>query len=218
MKQRVLIALLTAAVFAAGFAARSWTESRRPLPPPPAKLMSEFSPVPKLPGANAKNADQRPLNRAKLVAEIERLRPQIEAFRARMDRIDAEFDRDLAALLRPEQRERYAAQQKKWAERVAKGAAATAADPAPLSDEQIGRLQQRSLFNVLVMVAPTMKLEWIKRDVKLDESQQAPVRDLLQVRREKFLALIDSTPPPSITLSQLAPVVQKLSAPKKPPR
>ena len=33
----------------------------------------------------------------------------------------------------------------------------------------------------------------------------------LRCRREKFIALVDSTPPPSIILSRLAPVAQKLA-------
>jgi hypothetical protein len=38
---------------------------------------------------------------------------------------------------------------------------------------------------------------------------------LLTQRREKFLALVDTTPPPSISLSQLASQTQKLADPAK---
>ncbi len=215
MKQRVFIAVLTVLVFVAGFAARVWTDRKPPLPPPPAPLLGEFGRTSKPAKPEAKKDAPRPLNRAKLVADIERLRPEIDAFRLRMDQIDAEFDRDLIRLLTAEQRTHYNGERKKWAERMAKGEAAAAADPAPLTDEQIARLQQRSLYRVLGMVSPTMKLEWVSHDVKLDVAQQEAVRVLLQARREKFLALVDTTPPPSITLSQLAPVAQKLAEPKK---
>jgi len=41
------------------------------------------------------------------------------------------------------------------------------------------------------------------------------VRELLLVHREKFLALVDLTPPPSIRLSELARSTQKLGEPAK---
>jgi hypothetical protein len=40
------------------------------------------------------------------------------------------------------------------------------------------------------------------------------VRQLLLERREKFLALIDSTPPPSLGLNRLAPIINSLAAPE----
>ena len=91
-----------------------------------------------------------------------------------------------------------------------------AADTAPLSDEQIFRLQQRPLLSVLGEVAPAMRFDALHRDLKLDDGQQPKVRELLRTRRERFLALVDSTPPPSILLSRLAPVARKLATePKK---
>ena len=68
MKQRVLVALLTVLVFAAGFAARMWTESDRPLPPPPAALMSEV--LGTQPAEKKSQNAPKPYNRAQLVADI----------------------------------------------------------------------------------------------------------------------------------------------------
>jgi hypothetical protein len=62
------------------------------------------------------------------------------------------------------------------------------------------------------MVAPTMKHDSLVKDLKLDAEQQTKARELLKQRREKFLAIVDSTPPPSILLSRLAPAVQRLGA------
>jgi hypothetical protein len=206
--QRVLVAVLTVLGFAAGFAARVWTESAPPMPPPP-RLGGEFTPKSAPPDA------KKPLNRADLIAEIQHVRPEIDAYRARTSEIDADFDRDFIGLLNPDQHDKYVADQKKHAARAAEGEAKAAADLTPLSDDQIDRLRQRPLYGVLRMITVKPKVESLTADFKLDAAQQAKVEALLNSRREKFIALLDSTPPPSIRLSALAPVVQKLSEPKK---
>ena len=211
MNQRLLIALLTALGFAAGFGARMLTESGPAVPPPPA-AGSEF--VRAGNGANDNRERRAPTysdkERAKLVAEIQKLRPQIDAYRKRMDEISAEFDHDLLPVLTPEQREKFFAMEKKSAAREAKGEKKVAAT-VTLSDEQIFQLQQRPLWHALWNVAINWRLEHIKHDFNLTPAQETQVRDLLQKRREKFLELVDSSPPPSITLSQLAPQAEKLA-------
>jgi hypothetical protein len=152
-----------------------------------------------------------PLNRAQLASEIERLRPQIDAYRQRLEALDAEFDRELITYLNPEQTVTYTAAQKRRADRSAKGAAQAAAKLDPLTDDEIEQLRQRSLFGVLWMIAPTMKQDALIKDLKLSEAQQLKTRELLRERREKFLAIVDSTPPPSIMLSRLAPAAQRLA-------
>ena len=215
MKQRLVIALLAVLCFGAGFAARTWTEEGPSVPPPPPALGSEFTRSASAP-ADARGARRgtsgQPLDRAKLVAEIEHYRSEIAAYKKRLEEIDAEFDRDLAPMLTADQREHFATRQKRDAERRAKGEAAFAADTAPLSDERIFHLQQRPLYSMLGAVSLTMRFDSLTKDLKLDEAQQGKLRDLLRVRREKFIALVDSTPPPSIMLSRLAPVAQKLAA------
>jgi Spy/CpxP family protein refolding chaperone len=157
-----------------------------------------------------------PLNRAQLAAEIERLRPQIDGYRQRLEALDAEFDRELIAHLTPEQAAAYTAGQKRRADRSAKGAAQAAAKLDPFTDDEIEQLRQRSLFGVLWMIAPTMKQDSLIKDLKLTDAQQLKTRELLRDRREKFLAIVDSTPPPSIMLSRLAPAAQRLApAPAK---
>lgn len=229
MKQRLLIAFFSALIFGAGFAARLLTEGGSSVPPAPAGIGSEFSRSPLVApadtakgvarsiGASKAGAVETPaVNRAKLVSEIARYHSEIETYRQKLEQIDAEFVRELTPLLTAEQREHLAAQQKRYAERRAKGIAALAADTAPLSDEQIFRLQQRPLLSVLSEVALSMRFESLHRDLKLDGAQQVKVHELLHARRERFLALVDSTPPPSIILSRLAPVAQKLGTqPKK---
>jgi hypothetical protein len=61
-----------------------------------------------------------------------------------------------------------------------------------------------------------MTLDRMATELNLDEAQRDKVRDLLRVRREKFIELVDSVPPPSLMLSRLAPMAQRLSQPVKP--
>jgi hypothetical protein len=55
-----------------------------------------------------------------------------------------------------------------------------------------------------------MTLERMTNELKLDDTQREKVRDLLRVRREKFVELVDSAPPPSLMLSRLAPLAQRM--------
>lgn len=217
MKQRLVIALLAALSFGAGFAARMWTEDDGPaVPPPPAALGSEFATAPGAPAPAAAKNVRRPSSgkdqhdRDHLAAQIQRLRPQIDAYRARINELDGEFDRQLVALLTPEQREKFDVRQKRIAERRAKDEARDAADTGLLTDEQLFQLQQRPLWNVLWSVCVSARFDRLNKDLKFSEAQQPKVRDLYLQRREKFIALLDSVPPPTITLSQLATQSQKI--------
>ncbi len=55
------------------------------------------------------------------------------------------------------------------------------------------------------------------KEYKLDAGQQTKTRALLALRRSQFIALLDSTAHPTIRLSRLAPLVQRVvPAAKKP--
>lgn len=220
MKQRLLIAIFTILVFGAGFASRMWIEEDQALPPPPSAPGGEFVRAPATPMANGKAEPRRGPDRAKMIADIEQLRPQIDAYRNRLDAIEAEFQRDFVPLLNAAQKEHYDAARKKRAEDRAKKEAKekeakVAADTALLTDEQIERLRQRPLWNALYSVAITWPFDRLNAEYKLDDAQKVKVRELLCARRTKFLDLVDSTPPPSITLSELARQTQKLVEPAK---
>jgi hypothetical protein len=224
MKQRLLIVLFTALVFGAGFGAHLWIANDVTVPPPPAAIGSEFAHGPGTPASPSATTDSKnaapgarsereePLDRAKLMGEIQRYSSQIKTYQTRLDELDAEFDRGLLPLLSGAQRASYSALQKRAADHRAKGEAAIAAETAPLSDEQIFRLQQRPLYGVLGSVAISMRFDQLKRELKLTADQEAKVRELLVARRKDFLALIDATPPPSITLSRLALHAAQLGA------
>lgn len=203
MTQRVFVALLTVGVFLAGYFARAWTDRREAVPPAPAALAKEY--VRSDPKSADKKGDSQ-LDRAKLVAEIQKLRPHIDAYSTQLDEIQAEYDRELQHLFTPAQRDKYAANQKKRAERDAK----RQADRSPLSDEDIQRAKDRPLTSIYWNVVVTPHLEWMTKEYALDANQQTQVRALLALRRNKFIALLDSTQHPSIRLSKLAPLIERM--------
>jgi hypothetical protein len=208
MRDRVLAALLTLAVFAAGFLSGLWAESHRPFPPPPGAFMGEFGARPEAP----RHAGA-PVNRAELLEQIDHLRPQMESFRTHVIDIYAQFDRDIDVILTPEQRDTYA---KKFKGHHGFGPPPeVASDDKPLSDEQIEQLMQRPLRTLAFIVVIPMTLERMTNDLKLDDPQKDKVKDLLRVRREKFIELVDSSPPLSLMLSRLAPLAQRLGEPAK---
>jgi hypothetical protein len=214
MKQRLLVSLLTVLVFAAGFGARVWTEGQQPVPPPPI-VGREFTGLQS--GEKPPAPSPKPYNRAELVADIEKLRPQVDAYRTQVDAIDNEYEQAFVKILNPEQRKIYdkkiADMQKRRADREAKEATSP---PPPLSDEEIAKLRQRPFESVFYKVCTSAKLEQVAHDFKLDAEQQARERELLVARRDKFLALLDSTPVPTIRITWLAPLVQRLGEPAKP--
>jgi hypothetical protein len=206
MRDRFLAALLTLAVFAVGFGAGTWAERHRPFPAPPGAFMGEFgakrSPAP--------GSQQPPVNRAQLLEQISKIRPEIDSFRERTDEIYAQFDRDIQTVLTPEQNATYL--KKFRAPRVSQ----PQDEDRPLSDEEIERLLQRPFRTLAFFVVVPMTLDRMSTELKLDDAQREKVKDFLRVRREKFIELVDSVPPPSLMLSRLAPMAQRLSQPAKP--
>jgi hypothetical protein len=83
-----------------------------------------------------------------------------------------------------------------------------------LTDAEITGLLQRPLWGVFNKIALQMKVDDLNKELKLDAAQQDKVRELLRHRREEFLALVDSVPPPSLLYLSLAPAEQRLGAPK----
>lgn len=211
MKQRVLIALLTILVLGAGYLAGVWTERHSCKVPKPPALLGELAPEKrKVTSAPA----TPPANAAELAAEIERLRPEIDQFRERMDQIDREMDRDIMAILRPDQKPVFEKMIKYYADLRNKEDTELKV-PQPLTAEEINRLKQKPLYKMLSIVVVPMRVQWNVRDLKLDDTQREQLRKILVERRQKFLDLVDSSPPPSLTLSQLASVAQRLHTEKK---
>ncbi|HUR56901.1 MAG TPA: hypothetical protein VM029_04270 [Opitutaceae bacterium] len=207
MTQRVFVAILTVVVFLAGYSTRMLTDRGQPVPPPPAALTRELATSPRAPGEKGKGD----VDRAKIVAEIQKLRPQIEGYTTAVQEIYADFDREFAQILTAPQRDKFVLNQKKRADSAAK----RSANRAPLSDEEIMRERDRPLTDIYRMVTVTTSLEWMTKEYGLDANQQASVRQLLALRRNKFVALFDATPHPYIRLSRLASMIERVTPAQK---
>lgn len=206
MKQRILIALLTVVLIGAGFAAGIWTERNACKVPKPPAVLGEMSPSKTAAQATTRKNDPNP---AELAAEIERLRPQIESFRERLSQIDYEMDQEIKGILNAEQATKFDDIVKYYADRRAKEAANWDRD-TPLTLNEIVNLQQQPLYKMLGIVVVPLRMEWNTRDLNLTPEQTGQLREILVRRRQKFLDLVDASPPPSLMLSRLAPVARRL--------
>jgi hypothetical protein len=208
MKQRVFVGLLTVVVFLGGYATRVLTERGQPVPPPPPALANEYN------THSSSDPKNKAVDRAKVIADIQKLRPQIEAYRTQIDEVYAEFDREFAQILTPAQREKHFGNQKRWSDRQVK----RMAESKPLTDDDILRARDRPLTDIYWMVTVTPRLERLTKEYGLDEAQQNATRALLTLRRNKFIALLDGTPHPSIRLSQLAPMIERVASHPQSPK
>ncbi|MGD1030628.1 MAG: hypothetical protein ABSA05_05755 [Opitutaceae bacterium] len=209
MKQRLIVALFTIVVFCAGYYAGVWSDQKRPLPPPPASVGAEF--------VRARPAEtplwrDRAISRADLIKLIESLKPQLDQFRSKLAEFDAEFWRDFEGLLTPQQRNMFEQHAKK-----------RPSDPMesgpPLTDDEIESLHyELPAHDLLTYVVIGIRLDSLTQIYRLDDVQREKVRSLLKDRRDKVIALIDSSPSPSVSLLRLAPVVQRLGNPASEPQ
>ncbi|HZZ20421.1 MAG TPA: hypothetical protein VFE25_13680 [Opitutaceae bacterium] len=213
MRDRILAVLVTLVVFATGFIGGLWAERHRPFPRPPGAFMGEFGARPGGPGGPPPHGP--PINRAELRDQIEKIQPEMESFKNHMNEIYAEFDRDLEPILTADQKAIYEREFK--SKRGFGPPPDMAGSDKPLSDEQIEQLMQRPFRTLAFFVVIPMTMERMTAVLKLDEGQRGKVKDLLRVRREKFIELVDSVPPPSLMLSRLAPVAQRLGPQDGPP-
>jgi hypothetical protein len=209
MRQRLSIALVAIVAFAVGLCAGRWVELHRPLPPPPAGFGGEFS-------------DHRgaygfhhgpPHDRAELRSQIEALRPQLEAFRAHMTAIDDEFSRQFDAILNAEQRSLHS----KFLQRRADARNDLVQGRSTADEHLLFALTEQSGRTILWDIVVPLRLDMLTKTFKLDDAQREKTRTLLLARREKVIALIDSSPPPSVMLSKLAPYVERMAHPHSPP-
>lgn len=218
MKERFLIILLALVAFGSGFGARAWTERTPELPPAPTHLGSEFTrsavPAPDPQEAQKKDgksiAADRAFDRSFAIASIQRLRTHIDTYQKRMDELDAEFERNFLPILTPEQRASFLARKKGNQKDQAQKKAEIAADTSPMTDEQYFYYQREPLFNVLWSCSINSRVARLQRDLKLEDSQLPKTRELVTIRRDQFLALVESVPAPSILYSGLANFTDRL--------
>jgi len=208
MKQRFFVAIVTALVFCAGYLAGLYTEQHRPLPGPPLQFLGEFN----RPNGQPDTKSHKPVNRADVVAQVKSLLPMLEDFQRQSQAIDAQFEQDLNPILTPDQR---SVQSKELADEQKRHRNKTQRDEnRPVTDDELTYLLReqpsRTISNYVVI--PFVLDQQTKR-YNLDPDQREKVRALLKVRRDRFLGLVDSSPPPSVVLSRLAPLMTRLAQP-----
>ena len=236
MRTPLALALLTAAGFGVGLGAGYWlARTCRPMPPP-ASVFSEFRGITR---AGPSLASARPELWREINAELEKLRPEMDAFRKKLEVIDGEFNAQFEAILKPEQRQKLADMQrrrepgrdaskgkesgKEPAKEPAKATkptaapateAAKSATPVARGERSLRMIYESDgLVSGLVFVPFTA--ERFTQQLGLDATQQARLRELLLARRTRFLELADATPPPSMQLWRIAEVIHKAETEQK---
>lgn len=192
MKDILKISLLTLAVFIAGLVTGLLIQRMNQLPPPPFGPLGEIAPG--APPWGVKDGGQFPLTREKIDemrAEMEKLRPEIDAFQEKLKAIETDFRAKLDALLTPEQRKLLPPLPEMGGEghRHHFG-------PSPFE----GPLAGLAIFTI---IKPA--LDHMSADLKLTAPQQVTLQKLLLERRQRFLDLVDTTPPPSLKLGRMLP-------------
>jgi hypothetical protein len=238
MRTPLALVLLTTAGFGIGLGAGyQMARTCKPMPPP-ASVFSEFRDITR---AGPSLASSRPDLWREINAELEKLRPEMEAFRKKLQAIDGEFNAGFASILQPEQRQKLADLQRRRdpGREAGKGreppkepakepappvkpvaATTTAAEPAkngPPAPK--GERPPRMIYEwdglVSSLVFVPLTAEKFTQQLGLDASQQARLRELLFVRRTRFLELADATPPPSMQLLRISEIIRKAEAEQK---
>jgi hypothetical protein len=209
MRQFFASAVLSVLAFAAGYGVRIWVDTTRPVPPPPA-LGAEFADGVRVTIPAPAHATYHSTDRAALAADIASLMPQISIFQKRQHQIDADFEAALEALLTPEQRDALVVRHKRTTH-------PPSTSRAPLTDKEIEWLREQPLVNAVDHISVEWKVEDLDRDLKFTREQRDRVRDLLNTRRERYIALVDDVPPPSLSLINLAQKAERLDEPPAAP-
>jgi hypothetical protein len=109
------------------------------------------------------------------------LMPQIADFQQKVDAIEQQFRISFNTILSADQKQKLDTITKRLA---------SFPDPLPGCAPGMG-----PIFVSMVIYRPTF--EHLSEDLTLDDKQQHALMDLLTERRNKLLALVDATPPPS---------------------
>jgi len=199
MNKGFVVALATLIGFAAGTFAGSWMQRTQPVPPPPTGgVLGELRDAPL--NAAPENPDApKPSGQPLPDEALRQMKAEIDAFKKKVEPIKLEFRTQLDALLTPVQRERL----KALSEKPPAPKPDSKEKPDPAKDWRY-RLYD-GMDSTITMVVIPFTLARLTEELGLSYAQREAVHQLLIQRREKFLALVDSTPPPSFNLGKLAP-------------
>ncbi|PTY08224.1 hypothetical protein DB347_01170 [Opitutaceae bacterium EW11] len=205
MKNILLTMAATIAVFALGVLAGRWMQRTQPVPPPPIGIMGEIRDVP-LSGSPYAPGPAPLRDPRQLRAELDRMRPAIEEFRRKVEPIKTEFREKLQELLTSEQREKLNALDERFS-------ASPPANSNGPGSRRHPRMSHDGIDSIFPIVIVSAALDRLTEELKLNEGQQTAVRALLVKRREQFLELVDTSPPPSLRLGRIAPWVPRIAEP-----
>jgi len=123
----------------------------------------------------------RPVSPQEIRKQMAILMPQIADFQQKVDAIEQQFRTAFDSILTPDQKQKLDTITKRLA---------SFPDPLPGCAPGMG-----PIFVSMVIYRPTF--EHLSQDLTLDDKQQHQLMDLLTERRNRLLALVDATPPPS---------------------
>jgi hypothetical protein len=194
MSERLQVVATTIVVFLLGLAVGIWTQRMRPMPPPPIRVMGEFGPPapgrfgpPPPPPWMMGFGQGPPPGPGEVRIRVAALQPQIDAFRHSVETIEEGFRKQLDALLTSEQRSKL---------HELEAPMPMPPPPLPGCAGEMG-----NLFVPMIIYRPT--LDRMTALLRLDPQQHDQLRKLMVDRRNRLLALIDETPPPSFKLGQM---------------
>lgn len=200
MNKGFVVALATLIGFSAGTFAGSWMQRTQPVPPPPGGVLSELRDVP-LNSAPENPDAPKPSGQPLPDEALRQMKAEIDAFKKKVEPIKLEFRTQLEALLTPVQRERLKAMTERPPTSPPPLKPGEKADPAKDWRYRI----YDGMDSTITLVVIPFTLARLTEELGLTYAQREAVHQLLIQRREKFLALVDSTPPPSFNLGKLAP-------------
>lgn len=194
MKDTLRIVVLTLVVFGAGLLTGIWTQHIHRFPSPPMGPLGEISPDFRPWGHDFSGHPHFPMSAekaAEIQAEMDKIRPEVEAFQQKLRTIESDFRTKLEAMLTPDQRKLM-----------------PPAPPLPGDGDKNGPFQfgshfQGPLEGLAIFTIITPLQEFLTTNLKLTDAQQATLKQLLLDRRQRFLELVDATPPPSLKLGRL---------------
>lgn len=196
---KILPFILTTAIgFAVGILAGIWIKQHPCIPPPPAAVLDELKNAPM---GSGNPAPQTAVNNPNYEQALQQIKEEMDDFRKKVDTIKSSVRSQMDPILTPEQLERV----RKWRERPAPPRRPSDPPPAPGSRGRSARSFYENLDSAMTIIMVPFSLERLDDSLKFSPEQKEAVRKLLIERREKFLELVDETPPPSFKLLKLAP-------------
>ena len=202
MNKKLPYILTTLIGFIVGILAGVWVMRTPPISPPPASVLEELRDAPlgsTLPATATTDATTQ--------EAYAKIRAEMDDFRKKVDAIKTSLRDQMDPLLTPGQRDFV----KRYRERPAPPPDSPASAQTFPATPRARNFYEGFDSTITIIMVP-YSLERLDANLHFTPAQKAAVRQLLIERRAKFLALVDTTPPPSFNLIKLAPPEAQLPA------